>query len=134
MNYIKISNGTTIGHPQLLENLKDQYSNFLDRYQELGYLPCNMADYPEVTDPYLKVIPVYTIDENQVIMTYSLIPMTAEEKITYINYRKETDTQINGWVFNESTCSYDPPFLEPDNEHNYVWDEEILNWVIIPEE
>lgn len=134
MNYIKIDNGSTVGHPQILENLQSQYLNFLDRYQELGYLPCAVIDPPEVTDPYIKLIPQYTVDEAQVTMSYSQVPMTAEEKTAYINYRKETDTAIGGWLFNEVNCRYEAPIPYPEDGNLYQWDEETTNWVIQPTE
>ena len=37
---------------------------------------------------------------------------------------------FDSWVLNEDTCLWDPPFPPPDDGRIYIWDENILNWVI----
>ena len=32
------------------------------------------------------------------------------------------------WIFNESTCDYDPPTALPDNDKTYRWNEETKSW------
>jgi hypothetical protein len=33
------------------------------------------------------------------------------------------------WIFNESTCDWDPPTPLPDNVKSYIWNEETTSWV-----
>ena len=33
------------------------------------------------------------------------------------------------WILNETTCAYNAPVAQPDNENNYTWNEDIVNWV-----
>lgn len=40
---------------------------------------------------------------------------------------------FDSWVLNEDTCLWDPPFPPPDDGGIYIWDENILNWVISEE-
>jgi hypothetical protein len=35
------------------------------------------------------------------------------------------------WILNEETCLWEPPVPYPDDENEYEWDEENLNWVQI---
>jgi len=34
------------------------------------------------------------------------------------------------WVLNVQTCNYEAPFPPPDDGQEYIWDEQILNWVL----
>ena len=38
---------------------------------------------------------------------------------------------FNGWILNDKTCQWNPPFNAPNDGKEYRWDENILNWVII---
>ena len=40
----------------------------------------------------------------------------------------------DSWSLNEDSCTWEPPVSKPDNENNYLWDEESLNWVLVSEE
>jgi len=37
------------------------------------------------------------------------------------------------WTLNEETCVWDAPVAYPDDDKRYTWDEDITNWVEIPE-
>ena len=36
---------------------------------------------------------------------------------------------FNSWLLNETTCIWEAPIAKPDNENNYTWNEDIVNWV-----
>ena len=38
------------------------------------------------------------------------------------------------WLLNEETCLWESPVPYPDDGAEYVWDEELTNWVEIPAE
>jgi len=33
------------------------------------------------------------------------------------------------FILNETTCTWEAPVAKPDNENNYIWNEDIVNWV-----
>jgi len=33
------------------------------------------------------------------------------------------------WILNEDTCLFEPPFPEPDDGKEYVWEEREVDWV-----
>jgi hypothetical protein len=37
------------------------------------------------------------------------------------------------WLLNEDTCRWDPPVPYPTDGKTYVWDEEAIEWVLVPE-
>ena len=57
--------------------------------------------------------------------------MTEEEKTTKQNEVKAlwAENGYASWVFNEETCSFDPPTPYPDDGNSYSWDEETTSWV-----
>jgi hypothetical protein len=38
---------------------------------------------------------------------------------------------FNSWILNETTCLWEAPIPKPDNENQYSWNEEILNWKLL---
>jgi hypothetical protein len=38
---------------------------------------------------------------------------------------------FKSWVLNESRLDWDPPFMYPDDDKMYVWNEDINGWVLI---
>jgi hypothetical protein len=38
---------------------------------------------------------------------------------------------FNSWILNETTCLWEAPIPKPDNENQYSWNEEILNWELL---
>ena len=52
------------------------------------------------------------------------------------------DVDLNGfippspfpsWVFNETTCNFDPPIPKPSDGNEYIWNEENQSWDEVPE-
>tara|TARA_R110000796_G_scaffold249037_1_gene376412 strand:+ start:75 stop:446 length:372 start_codon:yes stop_codon:yes gene_type:complete len=37
------------------------------------------------------------------------------------------------WILVEATCQWEAPVAYPDDDKKYVWDEDITNWVEVPE-
>ena len=35
------------------------------------------------------------------------------------------------WVLNEDTCLWDPPVAMPDDDQDYLWDEDSLSWLVV---
>ena len=38
---------------------------------------------------------------------------------------------FNSWVLDESTCKWVPPFAYPDDDNQYIWNEDTQTWDII---
>jgi outer membrane lipoprotein-sorting protein len=58
--------------------------------------------------------------------------MTQEEKTEKQNQVKiwwESQNKAS-WIFNEETCSFDPPVPYPDDGNVYVWDEDTITWIL----
>jgi len=37
------------------------------------------------------------------------------------------------WVLVEATCQWEAPIAYPDDGKKYMWDEDVINWVEVPE-
>ena len=40
---------------------------------------------------------------------------------------------FNSWVLNEDTCKWESPIPYPDDDKNYTWNEDIINWASVTE-
>ncbi len=38
---------------------------------------------------------------------------------------------FDSWILNESTCLWEPPVEYPNDENQYVWDEETTSWNLV---
>lgn len=36
--------------------------------------------------------------------------------------------EFNSWILNEETCLWDPPISYPNDEKDYMWNEDSLSW------
>lgn len=133
--YIKIENGQTKDHPLMLDNLKALHgSDFEDRYEELGYLPCTPGPAAGTGEPYAKVVPIYTIEGNVVTTNYMVTFMTQEERLDKIaRYKEMLPKPYESWIFDENICNWVAPISYPEDGNLYQWDEETTNWVLISE-
>jgi hypothetical protein len=57
-----------------------------------------------------------------------------EEEILTIQNQTKSDWESTGfvsWIFNEETCSFDPPITYPDDGNAYNWNEESQEWDLV---
>jgi hypothetical protein len=52
-------------------------------------------------------------------------------------YNRELDAFIppkpfSSWTLDEETCLWNPPVAKPEDDKNYLWDEETLSWIESP--
>lgn len=127
---IKIQNGKPIDHPILLENFKQAYPNI-----DTNNLPSDFAWFQRVSKPkmgpYVKnLTSSYEFDGNIVKDIWLIEEMSLEEKVNLQNKVKAEweNTGHNSWIFNEITCSFDPPIPYPTDGKKYEWNEAMLNW------
>lgn len=55
------------------------------------------------------------------------------------SYDEERDAFIApkpypSWILNEDSCRWEPPVQYPIDENKYFWNEESLNWELVPSE
>lgn len=131
--YIKVENGQPKDHPILLENLQNIYSNFLENYESLGYMPCEHLHRPGSVDPYAMFDPIYNIQGNVVVTSYIVRKATSEERAQKIADRLNDPKPFASWILNEDTLQFEAPVNKPNDGGNYVWDEETTNWILVTE-
>ena len=135
--YIRIVDGTPSEHPIIKNNMIEALPDI-----DLNNLPPEFAKFVRIEAPVLGVY-----EKNQTV-SYGLVAgmsgtytdifscdqMTAEEITAKQDAVKAEWAENDGyvsWVFNEETCSFDPPTPKPADLANqtYVWNEETLSWV-----
>ncbi len=130
--YIETENGQFKNHPALEENL----------LQVFGKVPTNWVFFERVEKPQLGVYEVFVQEEPE----YQLVdgvykdvwlvrPMNEIEKEAKQQYTKDLWAKLpnfencTAWVFDESVCSYIPPFPRPNDGKLYRWDGTLNSWV-----
>ena len=129
--YIRIVDGQPFEHPIIDENFRQAFPDV-----DTNNLPPTFARFTRVPEPAYGVYEIcegctYEWDGDIVTDVHHVRDMTIEEK----NAKQEevkSNWAENGyasWVFNEDTCSFDPPTPRPTDGEPYVWDEDTTNWV-----
>ena len=129
--YIRIKNGQAVEHPITKTNFCNAFP-----YIDTNKLPSNFAKFIRVPEPILGVYEIcdkctYEWDGDIIKDVHHVREMTDEEKKAKQDEIK-TNWSAHGyasWVFNEETCSFDPPTPRPTNNKLYGWDEETTTWV-----
>lgn len=120
--YIQVKNGQPLNHPALEENL----------LQAFGAVPFNWEPFDRIERP---VPDVYEVVSNQPVYqkidgrwkdVWNVRPMTAEEKtakqqevITDFNSREQAENWA-AWVFDETTCTMQPPIPRPELDETKI--------------
>jgi hypothetical protein len=129
--FIKIVNGSPFEHPMVEENFVQVFPDI-----DINNLPEGYAEFKRKETRRAGVYEVFERTDyvwNGDIVEDSHIyrDMTEEEKTTKQNEVKAlwAENGYASWVFNEETCSFDPPTPYPDDGNSYSWDEETTSWV-----
>lgn len=136
--FIQVRNGQPFEHPITEENLRLVFPEI-----DVDNLPPEFAIFvrvppPEFLGPYEVYEGVtYERCEKGFMDVHHVRQMTDAEKLEKQNSVK-TFWDENGfpsWIFNEETCSFDPPIPCPEGEEIYIWDEESKTWqkLLIPQ-
>jgi hypothetical protein len=131
--YIQLENGEPVNHPIVEENFVQAFPEI-----DLNNLPNNYARFERVPAP---AIGVYEVSEGS---TYEWVngvvkdvhhvrAMTLEERTAKQNALKEhwKTRGLDSWVFDEESCTYQPPIPYPDESKLFHWDEATLSWIEI---
>lgn len=128
--YIRIKNNEPFEHPILGDNFRQAYPLI-----DVNNLPIDFAKFIRVAPPILGPYEIYeglSYEWNNNIVTdvHHVRLMTEQEKIIKQNSVKE-EWELNGyesWIFDENSCSFQPPVKMPEDVNRYLWDESSLSW------
>ena len=129
--YIRIKNGKAFEHPILGDNFRQAFPDI-----DTNNLPATFAKFTRVPEPALGVYEVcegctYEWEGDTVTDMHHVRDMTLAEKTAKQAEVKSNwaETGYVSWIFNENTCSFDPPTPYPTDGEPYGWDEDTISWV-----
>jgi len=137
------------GHPVFENNLKQCFP----KHDFNSGPPTGWLEFERVAEPELDVYEkfddtkgavncdafeghnglTYELVDGKVKDTWHVLPMTDEEKIEKQNKQKTAWAESDpagpaSWIFDEATCSYQPPVAYPSDGKEYEWDESSTSW------
>lgn len=132
--FIKVENGQAVGHPILEENFRQAFPDV-----DLDNLPQEFSLFERVEQPEIKPYEIYlgsTYEKFGDVFkdVHNFKNMTSRQKTEKINKTKEiwaNGPAYASWIFNEETCSFQPPIPHPEGKPPCMWDEDNLCWVEI---
>lgn len=126
--YIETESGQVKNHPALEDNL----------LQVFGSIPSHWVPFERIEKPSIGIYEVYegvTYEwfGDVIKDVHHVRPMTEEEKIAKQDQAKAAWSEHGfvSWVFDEETCSFNPPIAYPNDDKVYNWDETTTSWVEI---
>jgi hypothetical protein len=135
--YIQLIGNQPVNHPLVKENVQSAFPDV-----DFNNLPNWLAKFERVPTPIIGPYEknqrnVYEFVGEIVKDVWYADPMTNEEIIEKQNQTKESweEYGFSSWIFNETTCEFDPPAPYPiDTDINYYWDEDTISWLPINDE
>ena len=131
--YIRIKDSQPFEHPIIGDNFRQAFPDI-----DTNNLPPTFARFTRLPEPALSVYELcegctYEWDGDIVTDVHHVRAMTAEEKTAKQDEAKAiwAENGYASWVFNEETCSFDPPTPYPEDGKQYRWDEATISWVEI---
>ena len=127
--YIRIKDGVPFEHPIFEQNLKNAFPDV-----DTNNLTSDFARFVRVEQPTVSVYEVaelvYGWDGDVVKDIWTIRSMTQEEKQEKQNNVKNkwNATGYVSWIFNETTCAFEPPISMPTDGKMYLWDEATTSW------
>lgn len=132
--FIRVKDGKPFEHPIFKDNFCAAFPDV-----DLQNLPSEFARFERLPPPSIGVYEVYegvTYEAFDGVYkdVHHVRPMTPQEKTEKQNSVKADWSQhgFASWVFNEETCSFDPPSPYPADGQRYRWDENTLSWILLP--
>jgi hypothetical protein len=131
--FIRIQDGRILEHPIVKENLLQAFPEI-----DTENLPPEFARFERVqkniyTDVYEVAYVQYEWDGDIVRDVWYKRPMTENER-TDLQEKTKSAWEKDGcpsWIFNEETCTFDPPVPYPEDGNRYYWDRNLVQWVQI---
>lgn len=130
--YIRLVDGQPFEHPIFEDNFRQAFPNI-----DTNNLPSNFARFTRVAPPAIGVYEVYEgctyerQDDGSYMDVHATRAMTDAEKTAKQDAVKAgwAATGYASWVFDEDTCTFNPPTPYPTDGNAYQWDEESTAWV-----
>lgn len=135
--YIQLVDGQPHEHPIHGENLREAFPNI-----DTSNLPSNFARFIRVEaptlGPYERNLSVrYELGSDGVCRdVWSCDQFSDAERLEKQNAVKAAwaaGLNYASWVFNETTCQYEPPIAPPTDGGLYEWDEGSVSWIAVEE-
>jgi hypothetical protein len=135
--FIEVANGNASNHPAFEDNLMQAFGCIPDNWEPFIRIPRPEMGTYDVLD---SDMPTYQKIDGSWVDVWMLRPMTAEEKNDKQQAVKDAwaarDQAENwsAWVFNESTCQYDPPIPRPEPVEGLIvfWSGAEGDWKVAP--
>ena len=131
--FIRIKDGKPFEHPIFGDNFRQAFPTV-----DINNLPPEYARFKRIAPPIVGVYEIYegvTYEwEGSIVKDiHHVRAMIAEEKTAKQDAVKIewAEKGFASWVFNEETCSFQPPISYPDDGKFYCWDEPTTSWVEI---
>jgi hypothetical protein len=129
--FIRITDGVPFEHPIIESNFRSAFPHI-----DVDNLPPEFVEFeivePPSIGPYEKnqTFTYGWVDNGKLGYIWSCEQMTEDERIEKIqsvqdNWNANPESP-SSWIFNENSCSYEPPISKPDDEESdlYFWDED----------
>ena len=132
--YLQVENGQPVNHPAFGDNLRQAFGEIPDNWEPFERLEKPIPGMYEV----ISDDPVYQKVDGVWKDTWVTRDMTAEEKaakqqaVKDVWAAREQAENWSAWVFNEATCTYEPPIPRPEGL-NFAWCGAENNWKERPE-
>jgi hypothetical protein len=133
--YIEVENGQAKNHPAYEDNLINAF----------GSVPDNWESFVRIEKPTIDVYQIFNSEEpiyqkinNVWTDVWSIRDMTDEEKTSKQQQTKDlwaaqpNISNFDAWIFNEQTCSYQPPTPCP-TDRAVFWQGTTNLWVDLPQ-
>jgi len=131
--YIRIKDSQPFEHPIIGDNFRQAFPDI-----DTNNLPPTFARFTRLPEPALSVYEVcdgctYEWQGDTVTDVHHVRDMNTAEKTAKQDEAKAlwAEKGYASWVFNEETCSFDPPTPYPEDGKQYRWDEITRSWMEI---
>ena len=131
--FIRVKNGSPVGHPITEENLRDSFPNV-----NPDSLPQSFSPFERVSLPSIGAYQVYDgVTYQEVDGGYKDVHRVREMTSEEVSQKQQdvkdfwANNGFPSWVFNSETCAYEPPVPMPDDGQEYAWDESTTSWVSV---
>ena len=133
--YIETENNLPKNHPALEENLLQAFSAIPEHW-----MPFERIERPQlgVYDVLDQDYPDYQLVDGIYKDVWVVRPMDTVEKAAKQQAIKDVWVSLpnrenfTAWVFDDTSCSFIPPFPKPNDGKLYQWDGALNDWIEVP--
>lgn len=131
--FIRLVDGQPFEHPIIGDNFRQAFPDI-----DTENLPASFARFTRYPMPDVGPYEIYqgvTYERDEsggFCDVHHVRNMSDDEKVNKQNQVKQAWIEADGfasWVFDEVTCTMQPPTPYPADGKNYRWDESVVGWV-----